>query len=93
MRAASKICDLPITTRAPSLKQPIERKKVNSYDSWKIAPFGRRSDQILSAYTQLANSLPEGMERGGLEEAILPEHFYPSVQAAVDAFLAEEQGS
>ena len=33
------------------------------------------------------------MERGGLEEAIPSEHFYPSVQTAVDAFLAEEQDS
>lgn len=29
------------------------------------------------------------MERGGLIEAIPAAHFYPSVQTAVDAYLAE----
>lgn len=31
------------------------------------------------------------MIRGGLEENIPPEHFYPSVQTAVDAYLAEQK--
>jgi MFS superfamily sulfate permease-like transporter len=35
----------------------------------------------------------EIMQRGGLEEVILPEHIYPSVQTAVDAYLAQEQAS
>ena len=29
------------------------------------------------------------MMRGGVEEAIPAEHFYPTIEAAVDAFLAE----
>jgi hypothetical protein len=29
--------------------------------------------------------------RGGLEDAIPEEHFYPSVQTAVDAYLSEQQ--
>ena len=33
------------------------------------------------------------MKRGGLEEAIPAEHFYPSVHSAVDAFLAEQSES
>ena len=31
------------------------------------------------------------MERGGLEEAIPAEHFYESVQTAVDAYLGEQE--
>jgi hypothetical protein len=32
----------------------------------------------------------EVMDRGGLEKTVPAEHFYPSIQAAVDAYLAEE---
>jgi hypothetical protein len=31
------------------------------------------------------------MESSGFEESIPPEHIYPTVQAAVDAFLSEER--
>ena len=31
------------------------------------------------------------MRRAGLEEAIPAEHIYPTVQAAVDAYLAENE--
>jgi MFS superfamily sulfate permease-like transporter len=31
------------------------------------------------------------MQRGGMEEAIPAEHFYPSVQAGVDTYLTEQQ--
>ncbi len=48
---------------------------------------------IQMRFARVKAQVKEVMERGGLEEAIPAEHFYPSVQAAVDAYLAEEQGS
>ncbi len=42
-------------------------------------------------FARIKTHVMEVMEHGGLEEAIPPEHFYPSVQTAVDAYLAEQQ--
>jgi high affinity sulfate transporter 1 len=41
-------------------------------------------------FARIKTQVMEVMEHGGLEEAIPPEHFYPSVQTAVDAYLAEQ---
>ncbi|MFN2162278.1 MAG: sodium-independent anion transporter, partial [Candidatus Promineifilaceae bacterium] len=39
---------------------------------------------------RIKTQVMEVMRRGGVEEAIPPEHVYPSIQAAVDAFLARQ---
>ena len=40
---------------------------------------------------RIKSNVMEVMVRGGLEEAIPEEHFYPNVQTAVDAFMAEKK--
>ena len=48
-------------------------------------------DNIEIRFSRVKTEVLEVMERGGLEEAIPPEHFYATNQAAVDAFLAEQE--
>lgn len=48
-------------------------------------------ENIEMRFARIKTNVREIMKRGGLEEAIPPQHFYPSVQAGVDAFLSEQQ--
>jgi MFS superfamily sulfate permease-like transporter len=42
-------------------------------------------------FARIKTHVLDVMQRGGMEEAIPVEHFYPSVQAGVDTYLAEQQ--
>jgi MFS superfamily sulfate permease-like transporter len=42
-------------------------------------------------FARLKDHVREIATRGGVEKAVPAEHFYPSVQAGVDAFLAEQE--
>ena len=70
----------------------IDGESMNDVDATAIITLKEFQDQLLKTDIQLRfarvkSHVMEVMERGGLEEAIPAEHFYPSVQAAVDAFL------
>jgi SulP family sulfate permease len=73
----------------------IDGESMNNVDATAIITLKEFQDQLLKMGIQLRfarvkSNVMEVMERAGLEEAIPAEHFYPSVQAAVDAFLAEQ---
>ena len=50
-----------------------------------------RRDNIEIRIARVKTEVMGVRERGGLEYAIPPEHFYPDIQTAVDAFLAEQE--
>lgn len=73
----------------------IDGESMNNVDATAIITLKEFQDQLLKTGIQLRfarvkSQVMEVMERGGLEETIPAEHFYPSVQAAVDAYLAEQ---
>jgi high affinity sulfate transporter 1 len=74
----------------------IDGESMNDIDATAIITLKEFQGQLLQTDIQLRFArvkfqVMEVMERGGLEEAIPPEHFYPSVQTAVDAYLAEQK--
>ncbi len=76
----------------------IDGESMNDIDATAVITLKEFQDQLLKTDIQLRfvrvkTQVMDVMERGGLMEAIPPEHFYPGVQAAVDAFLAEQQGT
>jgi high affinity sulfate transporter 1 len=48
-------------------------------------------ENIEMHFARIKTHVLEIMKRGGLEEVIPPQHFYPNVQAGVDAYLSEQQ--
>jgi high affinity sulfate transporter 1 len=48
-------------------------------------------DNIQIRFARVKTEVMGVMERGGLEEAVPPEYFYPDIQTAVDAYLAEQK--
>jgi MFS superfamily sulfate permease-like transporter len=50
-----------------------------------------RQTGIQLRFARIKSQIMEVMDRGGLEKTVPAEHFYPSIQAAVDAYLAEEE--
>jgi len=75
----------------------IDGESMNNVDATAIITLREFQDQLLKTDIQLRfarvkSHVMEVMERGGLEETIPAEHFYPSIQAAVDVFLAEQLG-
>jgi len=83
------------TTDPPPHVVVIDGESMNDIDATAIITMREFHDQLAQSGVQLRfarvkSHVMEVMERGGLEEAIPAEHFYPSVQAAVDAFLAEQ---
>ena len=50
-----------------------------------------QGEAIEMRFARIKTHVLEVMQHGGLEETIPPQHFYPSVQAGVDAYLAEQQ--
>ena len=74
----------------------IDGESMNDIDATAVITLKEFQDQLMQTDIQLRfarvkTEVMGVMERGGLEEAILPEHFYPSVQAAVDAYVAEQK--
>jgi MFS superfamily sulfate permease-like transporter len=74
----------------------LDGESMNDVDATAVITLKEFQDQLLQTGIQLRiarvkTQVMDVMQRGGLEEAIPAEHFYPSVQAAVDAFLAEQE--
>jgi high affinity sulfate transporter 1 len=74
----------------------LDGESMNDVDATAVITLKEFQGQLLQAGIQLRiarvkTNVMDVMERGGLEEAIPAEYFYPSVQAAVDAFLAEQE--
>jgi sulfate permease, SulP family len=72
----------------------IDGESINGIDATAVITLREFEDQLRQSGTQLRfarmkSSVLGVMERGGLLEAVPPEHFYPSVQSAVDTYLAE----
>lgn len=70
-------------------------ESMNNIDATAVITLKEFQDQLLDMgvrlrFAQIKTSVMEVMERGGLTESVPPEHFYPSVQAGVDAYLAEQ---
>jgi high affinity sulfate transporter 1 len=74
----------------------IDGESINDIDATAVITLKEFQKQLLQTGIELRvarvkTPVMEVMERAGLEEAIPAEHVYPTVQAAVDAFLAEQQ--
>jgi Lhr-like helicase len=52
-----------------------------------------RGDEITLVVARLRTRMQEDFERAGLTETIGPQHFYPTVHAAVQAFSRADGGS
>ena len=48
------------------------------------------TEQIEFRFARIKTHVKEIMERGGLMQAVPAEHFYPTVQDGVDAYLDEK---
>jgi MFS superfamily sulfate permease-like transporter len=73
----------------------IDGESMNDVDATAIITLKVFQDQLLKTDIQLRfarvkSHVMDVMERGRLDEAIPAEHYYPTVQSAVDAFLAEQ---
>jgi high affinity sulfate transporter 1 len=74
----------------------IDGESINDIDATAVITLKEFHDQLQKKEIQLRFASVKldvrgVMERGGLEEAIPPEHFYPSIQVAVNAYLAEQR--
>jgi high affinity sulfate transporter 1 len=74
----------------------LDGESMNDVDATAVITLKEFQDQLLQTDVQLRfarvkTHVMDVMERAGLEEAIPAEHFYPSMQEAVDAFLAEQE--
>jgi MFS superfamily sulfate permease-like transporter len=84
------------TDPKPTVVLP-DGEAMNDIDATAIITLKEFEDQLKTTGIQLRfarvkSNVMDIMVRGGLENAIPEEHFYPSVQTAVDAYLAEQQG-
>jgi len=73
----------------------LDGESVNYIDATAIITLREFQDQLLKdnvqiRFARVKTEVMDVMARGGVEESIPVEHFYPSVQAAVDAFLVEQ---
>jgi high affinity sulfate transporter 1 len=73
----------------------IDGESMNDIDATAIITLIEFQDQLLQADVQLRfarvkTHVMDVMKRGGLEEVVPPEHFYPSVHMAVEAYMAEQ---
>jgi len=69
---------------------------MNDVDATAIITLKEFQDQLLRTgiqirFAQVKSHVMEVMVRGRVEEVIPAEHFYASVQEAVDAFLVEQE--
>jgi SulP family sulfate permease len=74
----------------------LDGESMNDIDATAVIALKEFQDQLLQTdvrlrFARVKTDVREVMRRGGLEEDIPAEHFYPSVQAGVDAFLAEQE--
>ncbi len=74
----------------------IDGESMNDIDATAIITMREFHDQLRQTgiqlrFARIKSQIMEVMDRGGLEKTVPPEHFYPSIQAAVDAYLAEEE--
>ena len=81
-------------TEPPPRVVVIDGESMNDVDATAIITLKEFQDQLLKTDIQLRfarvkSHVMDVMERGRLDEAIPAEHYYPTVQSAVDAFLAE----
>ena len=73
----------------------LDGESINDIDATAIITLKEFEEQLESSGIQLRfarvkSQVMDVMISGGLEEAIPEEHFYASVQTAVDAYLAEK---
>jgi len=74
----------------------LDCESINDVDATAVISLKEFEDQLEGMdmqlrFAQVKTHVHEIMERGGLTENIPPEHFYPSIQTAVDAYLAENK--
>ena len=74
----------------------IDGESINDIDATAVITLKEFNDQLQKKEIQLRFASVKldvrgVMERGGLEEAIPADHFYPSIQVAVNAYLAEQR--
>jgi MFS superfamily sulfate permease-like transporter len=73
----------------------IDGESINDIDATAVITMREFHEQLSKTGVQLRfasvkTHVMDVIERAGLEDAIPAEHFYPGIQAAVDAYLAEE---
>jgi high affinity sulfate transporter 1 len=89
------------TRRAIAAAEPaptvilIDAESMNGMDATAVLTLKEFQNQLLEdgiqlRFARVKTNVMGVMERGGLTESIPPEYFYPSVKAAVDAYLAEQ---
>lgn len=74
----------------------IDSESINGIDATAVIALKEFQGQLAESGVQMRfayvkKDVMDVMERGSLTEAVPPEHFYPYVQAGVDAFLAEQE--
>lgn len=72
----------------------LDCESMNSIDATAVITLSEFKEQLDEDHIELRiarvkQQVLDVMIKGGLEKSIPPEHFYPSVQTAVDAYLAE----
>ncbi len=78
----------------PSQVVLIDGESMNDIDAAAVITLRETQEQLEKIgveirFARIKTHVMEVMEQGGLEETIPPEHFYPSVQTAVEAYLGE----
>jgi high affinity sulfate transporter 1 len=74
----------------------LDGESMNGIDATAVITLREFQEQISEEgvelrFARIKTHVLEVMQHGGLEEVIPVEHFYPSVQAGVDAYMAEQQ--
>ena len=74
----------------------LDGESINDIDATAVITLQEFYDQLQQAGIQLRlarmkSHVLEVMKSGGLDDAVPPQHFYPTVQAAVDGYLSEQQ--
>jgi MFS superfamily sulfate permease-like transporter len=72
----------------------IDGESMNDIDATAVITLREFHEQLKQTgvelrFANIKTHVLEIAERGGLERAVPPEYFYPSIQTAVDAYLAE----
>jgi SulP family sulfate permease len=74
----------------------LDGESINGIDATAVITLTEFQKQLLKEgielrFARLKTNVHQIAARGGIEKAIPPEHFYPTIQAGVDAFLIEQQ--
>jgi MFS superfamily sulfate permease-like transporter len=72
----------------------VDGESINDIDATAVMTLKELSDELVRSgielrFAAVKTRVIEVMQRASLEEAIRPEHFYPSIQDGVDAFLRQ----